>query len=283
MSMRDRMIELPGGSFEMGSEERSARLGDAEGPVRQVEVDALLVAPLTVTNDDFDRFVKATGYRTQAEQFGWSYVFHLFARDIEPGKVRGSAHGTPWWIAVDGADWCHPDGPRSSLRNRRDHPVVHVSHVDALAYSSWSGTRLPTEREWEYAARGGLHRKRYAWGDELTPAGKHMCNIWQGVFPQINTAEDGYIGTAPAKSFTPNGYGLYNVAGNVWEWTASPWDETSRNDVWAMRGGSYLCHLSYCDRYRVAARTRNTGDSSSGNVGFRIVANIEPSEFEGER
>ncbi len=277
--VRARMVELPGGVFAMGSEDEDVNPGDGEGPVRPVEVSGFRVATTAVTNAEFDRFVKATGYRTQAEEFGWSYVFHLFAREVEQSKIRGSADGTPWWIAVDGADWRHPDGPRSSLWNRRDHPVVHVSHADAEAYCAWSGTRLPTETEWEYAARGGLESKRYAWGDELTPGGKHMCNIWQGLFPQVNTAEDGFVGTAPATSFEPNGYGLYNVAGNVWEWTSSPWDdEVSSYDTWVVRGGSYLCHASYCNRYRVAARTRNTGDSSSGNTGFRVVADLDRSE-----
>lgn len=270
--VRSRMVELAGGVFAMGSEDADVNPGDAEGPVRPVAVDAFRVATTTVTNAEFERFVKATAYRTQAEEFGWSYVFRLLVG--ERAQVRGSAAGTPWWLAVDGASWRHPEGPGSTLTDRRDHPVVHVSHVDAAAYCAWSGTRLPTETEWEYAARGGLDGARYAWGDELTPGGRHMCNIWQGFFPHVNTVEDGYVGTAPAKSFPPNGYGLYNVAGNVWEWTASPWDAVSR-DVWVVRGGSYLCHASYCNRYRVAARTRNTGDSSSGNTGFRVVADVD--------
>ncbi|MFC7404060.1 formylglycine-generating enzyme family protein [Georgenia alba] len=276
---RARMVELPGGTFDMGSEDADVVPGDGEGPVRPVTVAPFRVAPTTVTNADFDRFVKATGYRTQAEEFGWSYVFHLFTADVDPAGVRGTAGGTPWWLAVDGASWRHPDGPRSSLWNRRDHPVVHVSREDALAYCAWSGTRLPSEAEWEYAARGGLQRARFPWGDELEPGGKHMCNIWQGVFPDVNTAADGHVGTAPAKSYPANGYGLYNVAGNVWEWTSSPWDATA-HDVWVIRGGSYLCHASYCNRYRVAARTRNTGDSSSGNTGFRVVADPDPADGE---
>ncbi|WP_166850571.1 formylglycine-generating enzyme family protein [Isoptericola sp. BMS4] len=263
------LVALPGGTFDMGSEDADVNPGDGEGPIRPVPVDPFRVAPTAVTNAEFARFVEATGYRTQAEEFGWSFVFHLFV--AEGVQVRGSAAGTPWWLAVDGADWNHPEGPGSSVDDRADHPVVHVSREDALAYCSWSGTRLPTEVEWEYAARGGLHRQRYAWGDELTPGGEHMCNIWQGTFPRVNTAEDGYVGTAPVGSFPANGYGLYDVAGNVWEWTATAWAPEAY-DVWVVRGGSYLCHESYCNRYRVAARTRNTGDSSSGNTGFRVVA-----------
>ena len=266
------LVALPGGTFDMGSEDHDVNPGDGEGPVRPVPVGPFRVAPTTVTNAEFARFVADTGYRTQAEEFGWSFVFHLFVP--EDAEVRGSAAGTPWWLAVDGATWRRPEGPGSTVDDRADHPVVHVSREDALAYCGWSGTRLPTEVEWEYAARGGLHRKRYAWGDELTPGGVHRCNIWQGTFPRVNTAEDGFVGTAPVGSFPANGYGLHDVAGNVWEWTATPWDPLAR-DVWVVRGGSYLCHDSYCNRYRVAARTRNTGDSSSGNTGFRVVADAD--------
>jgi formylglycine-generating enzyme required for sulfatase activity len=151
--------------------------------------------------------------------------------------------------------------------------VVHVSWNDAIAYCAWSGARLPTEAEWEYAARGGLVQARYPWGDELTPHGRHRCNIWQGRFPELNTAEDGYLGTAPVKSFPPNGFGLYEVAGNVWEWTADRFDEPGAEPgAQVIRGGSYLCHASYCNRYRVSARTGNTPDSSAGNTGFRLAA-----------
>ncbi|MGC0145052.1 formylglycine-generating enzyme family protein [Pseudactinotalea sp. Z1732] len=273
--IRRDLVDLPGGVFAMGSEDPDAHPADGEGPVRTVEVEPFLIGSTTVTNAQYERFVKSTGYRTQAEEFGWSFVFHLFVRDIDPRMVRGVAAGTPWWVGIDGADWRHPEGPGSSLKDRRDHPVVHVSWHDAQSYCAWSGTRLPDEAEWEYAARGGLLRRRYAWGDELTPGGRHMCNIWQGDFPRHNTADDGYVGTAPARSFPANGYGLFNVAGNVWEWTVSPWAQSpgrSTPDVWTIRGGSYLCHDSYCNRYRVAARTLNAGDSSSGNTGFRIAA-----------
>ena len=162
-----------------------------------------------------------------------------------------------------------------------DHPVVHVSWNDAKAFCNWAGKRLPTEKEWEFAARGGLEQKKYVWGDELHPNGKHYCNIWQGAFPNTNTMEDGYLGTAPVDSFPPNGYGLHNMAGNVWEWCANWFDQSmnlsSRVDLKApkaMRGGSYLCHHSYCNRYRVAARSSNTMDSSTGNLGFRCVRDI---------
>jgi formylglycine-generating enzyme len=186
---------------------------------------------------------------------------------------------------VRGADWAHPGGPDSSWTDVPNHPVVHVSHNDALHYCAWAGRRLPTEAEWEYAARGGLEHKRFAWGDDLNPGGEFRTNIWQGTFPTRNTTDDGYLGTAPVKSFPPNGYGLYEVAGNVWEWcndwflpnyyrtspTLNPQGPPAAAGR-VMRGGSYLCHNSYCNRYRVAARTSNTQDSSSGNCGFRTVA-----------
>jgi formylglycine-generating enzyme required for sulfatase activity len=173
---------------------------------------------------------------------------------------------------VSGAYWRHPEGPGSDLDGRWDHPVVHVSWHDAVAFCAWADLRLPTEAEWEYAARGGLDQARYPWGDELTPDGEHRCNIWQGRFPVRDTAEDGYSGTAPVNAFEPNGFGLYNVAGNVWEWCADWFDRAQQNR--AMRGGSYLCHESYCNRYRVAARTANSPDTSGGNIGFRCAADL---------
>lgn len=270
-SVMSRLVGIPAGTFRMGSEDEDVNPLDGEGPVRRVAVRQFLIAPTTVTNAEFEVFTKESGYQTQAEAFGWSFVFAGLARDVSPESVRGTSRGAPWWYAVDGATWRHPEGPGSVIDDRLDHPVVHVSHDDALAYCAWSGTRLPTEIEWEYAARGGLDQARFAWGNELTPGGRHMCNIWQGEFPGHNSMEDGYLGTAPADSFPPNGYSLYNTAGNVWEWTSDNWSR-SQPDQWAVRGGSYLCHASYCNRYRVAARTFNTSGSSSGNTGFRVAA-----------
>lgn len=264
------LLTLPGGRFLMGTDDPEGFPADAEGPVREVAVEPFRIAATTVTNAQFAIFVKATGHITEAERFGFSFTFGAFLADAVAG-ISPPVAGVPWWRAVEGASWRHPEGPGSHVTDRQNHPVVHVSWNDAQAYCAWAGTRLPTEAEWEYAARGGLEQRRYPWGDELTPGGRHMCNIWQGEFPDLNTAADGYVGTAPVKSFRPNGFGLYNTVGNVWEWCAdwfTPGEESSR----AMRGGSYLCHDSYCNRYRVAARSSNTPDSSTGNIGFRVAA-----------
>lgn len=277
------MVLLPGGEFLMGTNAREGFSADGEGPVRKVRVSPLHVDESAVTNESFQAFVDATGYATDAERYGWSFVFHLFLPDDFP-RTRAVA-GAPWWRQVEGACWRHPEGPRSSLDGRAAHPVVHVSWYDAQAYCAYTGKRLPTEAEWEYAARGGLEQKRFPWGDELTPGGEHRCNIWQGVFPTTNTAEDGYVGTAPARSYPPNAFGLYNLAGNVWEWCEDWFDPVfdrrrtrvdpqgpDRGTTRVIRGGSYLCHASYCNRYRVAARSANEPDASTGNLGFRCVA-----------
>lgn len=271
-------MQLPGGTFRMGSEDPDVNPADGEGPVRDVTVASFGIARHTVTNARFRQFVDATGYVTEAEEFGWSFVFHLLLdeedRDSHPHPV-----GTPWWRGVEGTRWDSPLGPGSGIEDIPDHPVVHVSWRDAEAYAHWVGGRLPTEVEWEYAARGGLGQARYAWGDELTPGGEYRCNIWQGTFPTQNSAADGFVGTAPVASYLPNGYGLFDVAGNVWEMCADEWNsnpaDPARGRTYpggrVMRGGSYLCHDSYCNRYRVAARTSNTADSSAGNLGFRVA------------
>lgn len=286
IQFKEKMVLIPDGHFMMGTMDKDGFPADGEGPVRKIKIDSFLMDRHTVTNREFREFVEKTGYVTEAEEFRWSFVFHLFLSPSLKAKSR-PVPNTPWWFGVMGADWKHPQGPASSLDGLENHPVVHISWNDAAAYASWAGKRLPTEAEWEYAARGGLNQKKYPWGDELTPGGEHQCNIWQGVFPQQNTQEDGFAGTAPADSFTPNGYGLYNMSGNVWEW-CSDWFSKSIHDrggrtnptgpkageTKVMRGGSYLCHESYCNRYRVAARTSNTVDSSSGHLGFRCAADL---------
>ncbi|MEV4411263.1 formylglycine-generating enzyme family protein [Catellatospora sp. NPDC049609] len=279
-----RTVPLPGGRFLMGTDDAEGFPADGEGPVREITLRPFRIDPTAVTNAQFATFVKATGHVTDAERFGFSFVFEGF---LPPALARGTqrVQAAPWWAVVPGAHWRHPYGPDSDVGALQHHPVVHVSWRDAQEYCDWSGTRLPTEAEWEYAARGGLEQARYPWGDELTPGGRHLCNIWQGEFPARNTGADGHLATAPVKAFRPNGFGLYNVAGNVWEWCADwfsadfhvtgprtdplgPPGGTAR----VMRGGSHMCHHSYCNRYRVAARSSNTPDSSAGNIGFRVAA-----------
>lgn len=280
------MCALPGGRFLMGTEDVQGFPQDGEGPIRAVEIAPFLIDAHAVSNQLFAEFVRATGYITEAEQFGWSFVFESLVAPDNREHTVGSVPGTPWWLAIQGACWYQPEGPGTSLDGRDTHPVIHVSHNDALAYCRWAGKRLPTEAEWEFMARGGLEQRRYPWGDELMPEGLHHCNIWQGEFPTHNTREDGYLGTCPVDAFFPNGYGVFNASGNVWEWCADwfgihhpapvPTDPTgpSSGRGRVMRGGSYLCHYSYCNRYRVAARTGNTPDSSSGNLGFRCALSV---------
>jgi sulfatase modifying factor 1 len=280
---QDEMVYLPGGEFLMGTDSKEANAQDGEGSIQKIYVDPFYIDRCSVTNEQFSEFVKDTGYKTEAEHYGWSFVFYSFVSTNTAQNVKNVVQGTPWWWVVDGADWQHPEGPDSTILNRMDHPVTHVSWNDASAYCQWAGKRLPTEAEWEYAARGGLEQKLYPWGDELVPNGINQCNIWQGQFPKTNTMEDGYLGTAPAQSFSANRYGLYNVSGNVWEWCSNWFTPTYLKDSHknptgpkigagkVIRGGSYLCHKSYCNRYRVAARTSNTPDSSTGHIGFRCV------------
>ncbi|MFE3456707.1 formylglycine-generating enzyme family protein [Nocardiopsis aegyptia] len=266
------LVRLEGGAFLMGSEDARAYPGDGEGPVRRVEVEPFWIGPTAVTNAEFAVFADATGYRTDAERFGWSFVFGgLLPDDFPPTRAVANA---PWWRQVEGADWRRPEGPGSSTADRADHPVVHVSWDDARAYCDWAGLRLPTEAEWEYAARGGLEGRAYPWGDELEPGGEHRMNVWQGSFPHSNTRADGWLGTCPVTAFAPNGHGLYNMTGNVWEWCRDRFDTAPLAGDGARRssrGGSYLCHESYCRRYRVSARQGLTPDSSMGNAGFRCV------------
>lgn len=263
------LVDVAAGPFTMGTDETTRWSADHEGPAREVDVAAFRIGRCAVTNAEFEGFVDATSHVTDAERYGWSFVFHLLLPDDFP-ETRAVA-SAPWWRQVHGADWSHPEGPHSSVADRLDHPVVHVSWNDAQAYCRWAGVRLPSEAEWEKAARGGLHQARYAWGDDFAPDGVTMCNIFEGTFPTENTAADGYVGTAPADAFPPNGFGLHNVAGNVWEWCADLFDERGPNRV--MRGGSYLCHDSYCDRYRVSARSSNEPDATTGNLGFRVASN----------
>ena len=282
------MVLLDAADFLMGTDSAEAFPSDGEGPIRKVSLDSFYIDINPVTNLRFAEFARATGYRTEAERIGWSFVFqgHIPPERYQEVVTR-TVPGVPWWCQVWGSCWKHPEGPDSSINGKDDYPVVHVSWNDAKAYCDWAGKRLPTEAEWEYAARGGLEQKIYPWGDELTPGGRHLCNIWQGEFPVLDLAEDGYCSVAPTDSFPPNGYGLNLITGNAWEWCedwfsseyhlaatrsnpAGPSSGTAR----VIKGGSYLCHRSYCNRYRVAARTSNTPDSSTTHMSFRCVRDV---------
>jgi len=252
------MIEL-GGRFRMGSAGPEAHAADGEGPVRQVHVDAFALDAHAVSNDRFAAFVEDTGYVTDAERIGWSFVFAGLLPDDFP-DTRGVA-AAPWWRQVEGACWRTPEGPHS--RTKGDHPVVQVSANDAAAFVAWAGKRLPTEAEWEYAARAGS-ASAFPWGDELEPAGVPQANVFQGAFPSSPTT-----GTCAVDAFSPNAFGLSNMIGNVWEWTA---DVEAGEQL--LKGGSYLCHASYCRRYRPAARSRAAADSSMGNTGFRCAVTV---------
>jgi formylglycine-generating enzyme required for sulfatase activity len=269
----------------MGAEGPDCVAADREGPIGDVEVGAFSIDPCAVSNRRFVAFVDATGHVTDAERYGLSFVFGGLLPD-EFSDTRGAIQA-PWWRQVFGACWHRPEGPHSSIEDRLDHPVVHVSWRDAEAFCAWSETRLPTEAEWEYAARGGLVQKHFPWGDELEPGGEHRMNVWQGTFPSKNTLDDGFLGTCPVDAFPANGYGLHNTSGNIWEWcedlfegngggTTQP-TNPAEAEARATRGGSYLCHQSYCNRYRVAARSSNTADSSTGNTGFRCARSAPPS------
>lgn len=294
----------------MGAAPNDALALPHESPAHRVRVDGFWMDVTEVTNRQFAEFVQATGYVTTAERrVDWELMRQQLPpgtprppdEALEPGSLVFSPptalvplhDATQWWRWTIEASWQHPEGPGSNLEGREDHPVVHVSHEDAMAYCAWAGKRLPTEAEWEFAARAGLDRKIHVWGDE--PVDSSRANIWQGEFPFRNSAEDGFAATAPVGSFLPNGYGLYDMAGNVWEWCDDHYhpDEYRRrvamsgpgtvilnprglNDNapgarFVMRGGSYLCHDSYCASYRPSARMAATGDTSLGHVGFRCV------------
>lgn len=280
------LVLVAGGTFQMGSDAGEGFVTDGEAPAREVAVDAFQISRHLVTNHEFAEFVRATGYRTLAEVRGSSHVFRTPQRD-----EAVSAHGLEWWADVGGASWQHPGGPGTSASDVMDHPVVHVSWQDATAYCAWRGGRLPSEAEWEYAARGGLHGARYPWGDERTPNGRWLCNIWQGEFPYVNTGEDGWVGTSPVGAYPGNGFGIHDVAGNVWEWCADWFSAdfharhvpggTIRNPAGpdsgrrrVTRGGSFLCHDSYCNRYRVAARSGSLPRTTAANLGFRFAADV---------
>ncbi len=273
-------VDISGGQALIGTA-RPILPVDGEGPLRKLRVKPFRMDATTVTNARFLEFVEDTGYRTEAERLGDSFVFaNALPENAEPSRAVAAA---PWWRGVEGASWRLVHGPRSEAAWKLEHPVVHVTWNDASAFADWAGGRLPSEAEWEHAARGGLGDVRFPWGDaEPNDADFFPCNIWQGRFPDLDTGRDGYTGTAPARSFDPNGFGLYNMVGNVWEWTRDPFRVRSlkrsvakvharKRGYRLIKGGSYLCHGSYCYRYRIAARSGTSPDSSTSHQGFRLV------------
>ncbi len=266
----DGMVYIRGGTFLMGSDSGYPE----ERPERAVTVNSFLIDQTEVTNKAFAEFVADTGYITLSERTPSIEDYP----DADPSLlVPGSgvfvaptvtdAPELSWWRYEKGASWKHPEGRGSTIEHRMDDPVVHIAFEDAQAYAAWAGKRLPTEAEWEYAARGGLVGKQYEWGDEFTPNGKHMANTWQGEFPFENRSEDGFAVIAPVKSYPPNGYGLHDMTGNVWEWTTA----ITSNNQRMTKGGSFLCAPSYCKRYRPAAKSPVTTDTSTNHIGFRCV------------
>ncbi len=306
MAQTDTMCWIPGGAFRMGSDRHYVE----EAPTHRVIVDGFWMDTAPVTNAQFAAFVEATGHVTMAERKPDPRDYPgALPHMLRAGSLVFSPTPRPvslkdwsqWWSFKFGADWRHPLGPESSIKGLEDHPVVHVAYPDALAYARWAGKSLPTEAQWEYAARGGLEGAEFAWGDELTPGGRHMANIWQGAFPFQNTVEDGYARTSPVGAYPPNGYGLLDMIGNVWEWTCD-WYEPRHPDEAlkacciprnprggreersydplqpnvhiprkVLKGGSHLCAPSYCRRYRPAARHPEPIDTSTSHVGFRCV------------
>jgi len=274
------MLTLTGGWFRMGAND-NPHPDDGEAPERDVFVDSFTLAATAVTINEFSKFVQATGYCTVAERHGVSFVFHAHC---DPNESWPAAAQAPWWRQVAGACWHSPDGSWRAANTTPNDPVTHIAHDDALAYCRWSNTRLPTEAEWEYAARGPHTGQPFPWGDTLECDGSHRANVWQGEFPDNNNGDDGYAGVAPVDAYGPQGFGHYNMIGNVWEWVADRFTSlhtprATRNPQgplngsrWVAKGGSYLCHASYCTRYRTSSRQALPADTTTGNVGFRVAA-----------
>ncbi|NXS62693.1 SUMF2 enzyme, partial [Brachypteracias leptosomus] len=274
------MVQLQGGTFQMGSPSLEKR--NEEGPVREVRVKPFALDKHPVTNRDFREFVREKKYKTEAEAFGWSFVFEDFVSEELKKKVTQKLESAPWWLPIEKAFWRQPSGPGSGIKDRLDYPVLHVSWNDARAFCAWKGKRLPAEEEWEFAARGGLEQRVYPWGNKFQ---LNRTNLWQGDFPRVDTAEDGYHGVSPVTAFPPqNNYGLYDLLGNTWEWTASeylPAGPSSRQraqNMRVLRGASWIdtADGSANHKARVTTRMGNTPDSASDNLSFRCAADVPP-------
>ena len=275
-------VEIPAGTALTGTQHPEIR-ADGESPVRKQFINSFRMDPACVSNQRFAEFVDATGYTTDAERLGWSFAFiHHLPASVDTRATPGVSVAN-WWRKVQGANWLLINGPGSEHNWQPDHPVVHVSQQDATRFAAWAGGRLPTEVEWEHAARGGQGDVRFPWGDQEPDEADFLpCNIWQGHFPHYNSCADGFAATAPVDAFEPNGYGLFNMVGNVWQWTSVPYSVRSlqararkhnarMKGAYVLKGGSFLCHKSYCYRYRIAARSGSTPDSSTSHQGFRLV------------
>ncbi|CAM9149943.1 unnamed protein product [Chrysoparadoxa australica] len=277
-------IIVKGGTFTMGLAS-SGIPGDGESPPCKARLNDFYLDKFPATAEQFAAFTKATGYTTESEQFGWSFVFHSALTEEQTEEVEQVVQETPWWLVVPGSYWRFPEGPSGSdvlEDGRSNHPATHISWNDAAAYCRWRGGRLPTEAEWEYAASTGVANRKFPWGKELLPDGVHRANLWQGGFPGANTMEDGWELTSPVDAFLPqNSLGFHDLSGNVWEWTADWWTDNrsgypldnptgpANGSEKTRKGGSFLCHSSYCYRYRVSSRTKTTPDSASSNQGVR--------------
>lgn len=276
------MALIEGGQFHVGTDQPIFP-ADGEMPRRPVRLPRFFLDTKEVTNSQFARFVEATGHTTEAETFGNSFVAESYLSDQEKAKISQAVASAPWWLPVEGADWRRPEGADSSIDGRDDHPVVHVSWNDAVSYCKWAGKRLPTEAEWEVACRNGKENRLFPWGNKWRPKDAYFANTWTGQFPTEDTGEDGFVGAGPVASFpAASSNGLHDMIGNVWEWTQDWWTVQHATDPAGpaagtdkvKKGGSFMCHKDYCYRYRCAARSQNTPDSSAHNLGFRCAASV---------